>query len=285
MKLLNKLKIGYWNVGVIEESLEKIMEDNQYTIRWMKHRYRDRFFADPFLYKLDEKKYYILAEELIFKENKGNIVLLIVERRTMRLVGRRIIINDKFHLSYPNYTDGRIIAENYRSGALYSYTFKGERIEKEMLLNVPVIDPTFVDYNGSKWLFGTTKENEADANQKLSIFCEKDGKYVPHSLNPVKIDVRSSRPGGKFFWFKGELYRPAQNCEHLYGEDIRIMKVRQLDGEKYVEEECKTISSHNCRRFKDGLHTFNVYDGVILVDGFEYEIHPIQKLRNKFAGV
>ena len=85
MKFIDKFRIGYWNVGVIEKSIESVMSDESYEIRWMKHRYKDRFFADPFLHHQDESHYYILAEELIFAKRKGTIVLLKVNKRTMKL--------------------------------------------------------------------------------------------------------------------------------------------------------------------------------------------------------
>ena len=57
------LTTGYWNVGVIESPIEDIMKSESVSIRWMKHKYKDRFFADPFLFKADPDYYYIFAEE------------------------------------------------------------------------------------------------------------------------------------------------------------------------------------------------------------------------------
>ncbi len=283
MKLFDKFKIGYWNVGIIEKSIEDIMNNESYSIRWMKHSYKDRFFADPFLYKYNENYYYIFAEEFIFTKAKGTIVLLKIDRTTMKLIKRKEIIEDNYHLSYPNYENGYIIAENYKSGGLYRFSFEGESIKKELILNVPLIDPTFVKFNGNIWLFGTTKEEKDAPNKKLNIFYEKNGKFIPHRMNPVKIDINSARPGGHFFWYKGELYRPAQSSEHLYGENIHIMKVKQLDETTYVEELFKIISSHESKRYNLGLHTFNVCDSFIIVDGFGYSIQIWQKIRNKLA--
>lgn len=284
MKFINKFRIGYWNVGVIEKSIESIMAGEEYEIRWMKHYYKDRFFADSFLHHQDEKYYYILAEELIFIKKKGTIVLLKIDKKTMKLIQRTEMIADDYHLSYPNLENGAVIAENYKSGCLSRFTFEGETVKKTKILDIPLIDPTFVNYQGRKWLFGTTKDQEMDSNCKLSIFVEKDGEYIPHVNNPVKVNVNSARPGGKFFWYKGELYRPAQNCEHLYGEDIQIMRITQLDEEGFSEEYVKTVSSHSSSKFNLGLHTFNVYDNCVVVDGFEYSIQFLQKVINKLAG-
>ena len=284
MNLKRKFQIGYWNVGIIENSIQEIMEGKYYNIKWVKHNYKDRFFADPFLYKIDDDNYYILVEELIFSKGKGTIVLLTVDRDSMKLITRKEVFEDEYHLSYPNYWDGVVVAENYQSGGLYKFYIEENPVRKELILDNPLIDPTFVNFNGRKWLFATTKNEPDDPNKKLSIFYEKDGKFIPHKNNPVKNDIRTARPGGHFFEYKGNIYRPAQNSEHLYGEDIKIMKLVDLDEKKFHEEEVMTISSHSLEHFNLGLHTFNVENGFVVVDGFEYSINIVQKIKNKIVG-
>lgn len=284
MGLKNKFRVGYWNIGFIENSIEEIIERKSYHIRWVRHNYKDRFFADPFIYRSDDINYYILAEELIFIQKKGRIVLLTIDKKTMTLIDRKLVIEDEAHLSYPNYEDGIVVAENYKSGGLYSFYIEETPIRKELITEIPLIDPTFVDHNGKRWLFATTRENADDPNKKLSIYVEKNGKFVPHKKNPVKIDIHSGRPGGKFFHYKGSLYRPAQNCEHIYGEDVKIMKILRLDEEDFIEEEFMTISSHHLDRYNLGLHTFNIGNGFVVVDGFEYSTQIVQKIKNKLAG-
>lgn len=284
MNLKRKFRIGYWNIGIIENSIEEIMNGKKYNIRWVRHHYKDRFLADPFIYKHDEENYYILAEELIFSRGKGTIVLLTVNRKTMKLIARKEVFEDENHLSYPNYENGTVVAENFKSGGLYRFYIEENPVRKELILDQPLIDPTFVEYNGKKWLFATTKEDVDDPNRKLSIFVEKNGKFVSHKKNPVKDDIKTARPGGKFFEYKGNLYRPAQNSEHIYGEDIRIMKILRLDEEDFQEEEVMTISSHDLDQYNLGLHTFNVGDDYVVVDGFEYSTQIIQKIKNKLTG-
>lgn len=98
------------------------MQSESVNIRWMKHKYRDRFFADPFLFKADPDYYYIFAEEYEFVKKKGIIVLLKINRSTMQLEDKHTVIDDDFHLSYPFPEDDCIITENYKSGALHKFT-------------------------------------------------------------------------------------------------------------------------------------------------------------------
>lgn len=277
MLLKSKLMEGIWNVGVIDATIDEIMEGSAYSIRWMKHHYHDRFFADPFLYDEDTEEYKILAEEYKFYDRIGRIVLLTIKKKNMKLVKKEYVIKEPYHLSYPNYENGVIVPESYKSGSLYSYTIGEKKLEKKIIADYPLIDPTFVMYDGKEWLFATTRESDSmDAQRMLSIFYFQDGKYVPHKKNPVKVDVKTSRPGGKFFVYNNELYRPAQNCTHFYGEDIRIMKVMNLDVDNYDEEEFITINTGNTSKYK-GLHTFNIAKNTIIVDGY-YESATLMKI-------
>ena len=157
-----------------------------------------------------------------------------------------------------------------------------ESFKKEKILDIPLIDPTFLEYNGNRWLFGTTKEKTIDANSKLSIFIEKDGILIPHKSNPVVNDIHTARPGGKFFLYNGDLYRPAQSCEKMYGEHINLMKITSLTEDKYEEELVKSINSHNSKRFNLCLHTFNTYKNFAVVDGYEYSIQIKQRIKASF---
>ena len=282
MNIPKFLRIGYWNVGVIKSPIGDIMKSESVNIRWMKHKYKDRFFADPFLFKADPDYYYIFAEEYEFVKKKGIIVLLKINRSTMQLEDKHTVIDDDFHLSYPFPEDDYIIAENYKSGALHKFTIDKNTltaVKKEKILDVPLIDPTFLEYNGNRWLFGTTKEKTIDANSKLSIFIENDGKFIPHKSNPVIDDIHTARPGGKFFWYNGDLYRPAQSCEKMYGEHINLMKVTCLTEDKYEEELVRSVDSHNSKRFNLCLHTFNTYEDFAVVDGYEYSVQIRQRIK------
>lgn len=282
----DKFLIGAWNVGVIECSIEDIFNDlNSFKIRWVKHNYIDRFFADPFLEKQDEMNYFILAEEYLFYERKGKIVRLTVEKKSMKLIDKEIILNDKYHLSYPYVSGEYIIPEGYRSGATYAYKKceDGCSYEKIKLLNTGLIDQTFLKHNGKSWIFATTAEpKKADALSKLSIFYkDKDSKFIPHKLNPVKNDIKTSRPGGMFFIYRGELYRPTQDSEKRYGHLIRIMKINRLTEDEFKEEEVMALSSEKFPPYNMGFHTFNVYDNCIIVDGYrEYHSYLLKPFFN-----
>ena len=268
--MFEKFLLGIWNVGIIEQPISVVLGDHSKTsIRWVKHHYKDRFFADPFLYSADEENYYILVEEFPFYTHKGYISLLTVNRKTMKLKKKEPWIKEPWHLSYPFVYKGKVIPEAYRSGKVYAYECRdGQAPVKMEVFPTGLIDQTFLEYGGFEWIFATDKE---DALGGLKIYYRKnaDKEWKAHSQNPVKKDITCARPGGHFFEIDGALYRPVQDSEERYGRRIRIMRVDKLTPEEFEEKEVATFSSDNYPPYNMGFHTFNVERDVVVVDGYQ----------------
>ena len=64
MGLLEKAYYQTWNIGFIESSSREIVASNDSLLRvhWLKHNYKDRFFADPFVLSVDENVINVLVE-------------------------------------------------------------------------------------------------------------------------------------------------------------------------------------------------------------------------------
>ena len=60
------------------------------------------------------------------------------------------------------------------------------------------------------------------------------GPWKPHKRNPVKSDVRNSRPAGRLFYWNGDLYRPAQDSSQRYGYAMSINRVLRLTPDEFV---------------------------------------------------
>ncbi len=268
--MLKRFLLGVWNIGIIERSVQALMANKEdYTIRWVKHKYKDRFFADPFLYKVDDKNYYILVEEFPFYANIGYISLLTVNRKTMKLIKKERWIEEPWHLSYPFVYKGQIIPEAYRSGKVYAYDLPATQVEnKKTIFESGLIDQTFLEYNGYEWIFATDKENALGG---LKIYYREVGteQWQAHTKNPVKEDVTNSRPGGHFFEMDGVLYRPVQDSQERYGRKIRIMRIDKLTVDEFEETEVAVFDSDKFPPYNKGFHTFNVEDGFIVVDGYK----------------
>ena len=93
------------------------------------------------------------------------------------------------------------------------------------------------------------------------------GPWMPHALNPIKMDVRSSRPAGTPFVYEGKLYRPTQDCSETYGGMITICHVKRLSPTEFEEEEISKIKPYQDSPYPDGLHTISSIGNMTIIDG------------------
>lgn len=281
MGWMNKLKVVVWNIGFIENDFSSIIDKDNFKIKWMQHKYKDRFFADPFLLSEDEYSYTVLAEEYLFVEAKGKIVKLVVDKKNKELLKRELLLETEYHLSYPFIDDKCLYPEQNASGKWKKYNKNG--VEISICADLPLIDATIFNDGVEKWIFASKiEEDKIDSNRKLFRYRLCEGRVDSDSEILIKDNFKGARPGGAFFKYKGKWYRPAQvSSENVYGEAIQIYEVLDCSLTGYREKLIYTITSNKEERFNKGLHTFNVYDDVIIVDGFEMQTHPIQKIKNK----
>ena len=91
-----------WNIGFCEQLTENFLRYKTLNkIKWLKHPYTDRWFADPFILDVTENEIVVLVEECHIENPKGIISELIVDRRSMRLKKRYELLSLETHLSYP----------------------------------------------------------------------------------------------------------------------------------------------------------------------------------------
>ena len=282
--ILNKLKIVVWNVGFIDMQIEDFLQSNgKYHIEWMKHSYNDRFFADPFLLNEDEKNYIILAEEYLFSEGKGRIVRLTVDKKSKMLRSNERLIDTKYHLSYPFVYNDEIIVEQQKSGKWISYDKTGKK--RRIVAELGLIDATILNDGENEWVFATRIVKEkAEALRKLYRYKLIDGKVDNDSEMLVKENLIASRPAGNFFKINDSWYRAAQtSTETVYGESVSICKIIENNENEFAEKPVMVVNSHNEKRFNLGMHTFNPYKRTIIVDGFEMQSHPLQKVQYRLS--
>ena len=72
-----------WNIGFIQNRLENILHGESLEVGWMKHSYKDRWFADPFILDVTDDIIHVLAEEFYKPIKRGRIAHLIIDRNTL----------------------------------------------------------------------------------------------------------------------------------------------------------------------------------------------------------
>ncbi|MGI6140544.1 MAG: glycosyltransferase [Caldicoprobacterales bacterium] len=271
-RFLSKFKIQTYNIGIIQSSCQDILDNlSEMKIVWLKHRFKDRFFADPFLLWQDDINYHILAEEFIFWEGKGKITLLTADKKSFSLKEKQTIIEEPYHLSYPFCEEGgkTVLVESCAAGKSFEYHLSEDRrtvLKKELVANVGLIDQTKLKKDGIEWLFATDASSPLS---KLNLFYRYTPAqcFIPIESNPIKNDIRTARPAGRFFSYDNKLIRPVQDSENRYGYCIRLMEVLNLDMRGIAEREIACIKSENNPPFNETFHTFNVYENFVIVDG------------------
>lgn len=234
---------------------------------------KDRFWADPFP-ALHEGHHWILFEERI-SSGPGRIAA--VEVGPSGVIGTPIpVLERPYHLSYPfifewegaTYmvpeTEENRTVELYRAEAFPTRW----TLDRVLLSGVRAVDSTLAQIDGRWWMFVNIAESdEAPLDDELHLYSADSplGPWLAHPRNPVKSDVRSARPAGRPFRFRGAWYRPSQDCSGRYGAAVVVNRITRLDETAYTETELGRLLPA-WRPNLVGTHTLNAGGGLTVID-------------------
>ena len=111
-----------------------------------------------------------------------------------------------------------------------------------------------------------------------------DGPWRPHWLNPLKIDVTSSRPAGPLFERDGMLLRPAQDCSGTYGAAVVLHRIVELTPDRFEEVRLGRIGREIDGPYPHGFQTLNALGERCMVDGKRTVFDPTWILRGRAHG-
>ncbi len=235
---------------------------------------KDRFWADPFPVKVGDK-YFIFVEEYLYERGRAHISVIEMDGRGAAKDPVKVLERD-YHLSYPFILEWRgeyyMIPEtsDNKTVELYrcvSFPYEWE-LERVLLESSNPVDATLVEIDDLWWMFVNISVGGVSKNwDELHLFYSESpfGPWRPHRRNPVKSDVRCSRPAGRLFRVNGDLYRPAQDCSKHYGYGMSINRVMQLTPDDFYEEEVSKILPEWEKKII-GTHTLNSYDDITVID-------------------
>lgn len=283
---MDYIKATKYNIGFVDGNLETLIAGEPMKVNWMKHSYKDRWFADPFIFDVTDDEIIVLVEEWYDPIQRGRISKLVVDRSTFELRHLKVMIDEGLHLSFPaierNGNDIFIYPERagtYLDG--YKYNEKEDAFEKVgRVSNLPLTDSVITDLFGQRLLFSTKMP---DANGKeLGVYSWDDAKQEFVPLDYCFFDENISRMAGNFFMCKGKIYRPAQVCIKSYGDAVSIQEVTYTD-ERWKYKELRRLYSPN-PDLDLGFHSFNTYKDIIVVDALGYRkpklCHFLKYLKN-----
>jgi len=292
-KYSDKLFLKQWGLGFMRGNIADIIRNKKtgLSFDWLSLEDKGISQADPFIFKTDDGRINILFESVSTLSLDGKISLMVCNEDLVPIF-QKVILETKDHLSYPFVykENGRIYVfpENAFSGSLNCYEFDPAQrsfIHKKEIIKAPLLDSTILKYNNKYWLFATMLGD--GYNSDLHIFYSDSllGTYTPHAGNPVKQMLDGARPAGNFIEVDGEVYRPAQNCSNYYGESMTINKITKLTTTEFSEEEYMVIEPNKNDEFNYGIHTINVVDDIIIVDGQKSYFQPVQQLSRKLKNI
>ena len=231
---------------------------------------KDKFWADPFPVRF-EGKYFVFFEEYLFKDDKAHIS--VIELSKSGASEATPVLKRDYHLSYPfmlHWNDRYyMIPETAGNKTIEVYStdrFPHEwKLETVLFEGIAARDATLFEVEGVWWMFVAIADTEF--SDELHLYYSKSplGPWKPHAKNPVRSDVRNSRPAGRPFYWKGDLYRPAQDSSERYGYGMRINKVAQLTPTEFREEEVSQVLPQ-WRKDLRGTHTLNICDDLTIID-------------------
>lgn len=273
-QLIHYIKDTKYNIGFIDGNLKDVIEESRsIKVNWLKHTYKDRWFADPFILDVTDNEIWVLVEEWYDPINRGRISKLIIDKQTYKLKDILVLLELESHLSFPairRAQDGiYIYPENSVTGKLteYKYIPEKEKLEvSSVIANEALTDAIQTDIFGERFLFSTRLP---DANGKdLYIYQYSEKTKTFKEVSQYHYNENLSRSAGDFFRYGENVYRPSQVCIKSYGDAVSIQEVNYSNGQ-YSEKEIRRIYSPH-PDLDLGFHTFNTYKGVIVVDGVGY---------------
>jgi len=237
------------------------------------------FYADPF-FSVDGKK--IRVEALNKKNGMGEII----ELNSLSLINEGVILKG-CHFSYPYsiYDNGGefLIPEVASHSGPFMCNMSETNDRRQYLMGLEgyrIIDATIIFNNGFYYLFGELAENAADC---LSLFYSNElkGPYAPHPDNPIVIDPKSARMGGRIIVKDKKIYRFGQDNCYGYGDKITISEIEDLSPQSYSERPVAYLS------FKDakGPHTLDLISGDAVMDFYTDKFSVLAGYRRFLAKI
>jgi len=271
-----------WNVGVINKPIKDFVNNKEeLDIQWLAPTPPGHFRADPFAICHNEQ-ILLMVEDYNYSVGKGRVSAAAINPAGLNCVDiawHYDILDLPVHLSYPYIFshEGEIycVPETHELKKVMLYKMvemPAKWAEQAVLIeNFAAIDSTVFFYGSLWWLFCT--DADTDSCSKLYAWYADDitGPWLPHKANPIKSDVRSSRPAGTPFLGNGQLYRPAQDCSLTYGGRIVINRIVTLTTTEFCEEQVNVVEPVKNSPYRDGLHTVCQLGSCTIVDSKKEE--------------
>jgi hypothetical protein len=260
---------------------------------WRKVPDDGTFHADPFPLTVGGDDY-VLFEKYDPTQKRGLIAAARLDEWILpAAMDERTAVDLGCHMSYP----AVFTYEGQMYCAPETHVLGGLRILKmgsdpwhwtpaaHILPDIPLIDATLMEHEGLWWLMATLSGSASDTDLHVWHSPSPFGPWAPHRLNPVKSDVRSSRPAGNLIRLNDRLYRPAQDCAKGYGMAVVMNEIIHLDQDRFIERAINRFEPAQTWQYPNGLHTFNMCADGVVIDAKRRAVRGLSPLKNLLSRV
>lgn len=243
--------------------LEEIFKNNDYI---KIEAPKDKYYADPQLFKFGSKTYIFFEE---YDYIKGVISCISVDD-DMNISKPIKVLEQPYHLSFPYiFSDGQkifMVPETSKNGTIELYISDRFPLKwtkyHTILTGVWASDTVIFELNGIWWLFTTIRDSHNFTIMYSFDLLSKQ--WLHHNFN--NTDKLHGRMAGAVFRHNGKLIRPVQCCIPKYGYCVIFYEITTLSRTNYVEKEVGRFFPN----WEDGIigtHTFSVSENLIVFDG------------------
>ena len=276
-KLRNKAYQTRYEIGFLPFDAT-IFKNDKHILhpKLIKNPPKDKWYADPFLLEIYKDRFVLLVEEYRY-EAIGRVARLEVDRRTLKIVDEKILLDLPTHLSFPNYfrkgDDVFVYPENSASGALNIYKYDKENqklVFQHCLVKEPLVDATIFSNKNGYYISAIVAQpqeillNGGGYDMKIFHSDVLDGPFT--FLQNVHFNDNIGRNGGGIINYNGNQFRIAQDCTTSYGYSMEIQKVEMSDDNLFSFKTQSRIVPQRCHY---GTHTLNINKEWIVVDVYK----------------
>lgn len=273
-----------WNIGVLPQPLATLLDARpNLNVRWLPPPAVGQSRTTPYGWTREGTLHVLYGK---FQRSAGkSVIARIRPKRDNNLKRSRTVLEATGTLTHPFLVEHEgqvhVLPEQLHAGRVDLYTLDAEGASLQFtntLLQEPLCSPTLFPHGDRWWLLGTDPRQPDTVLQAFHA-PRLEGPYVPHLLNPVKLDVRSARPGGTPFLADGALWRPARNAG-IPGGGICFNRIQVLTPDRFEEEVVKCIGPLP-GPWSDGIRTLSAVGGLTLMDGLRRPNGPTTKPKER----
>ena len=265
------LAYGHYSMSVLTDGLS----NGNYTI--VKNPYKNKWFADPFIYKDSLEQLELFVEEFDYSIGRGRIGHIVISKQTNKIEKLSIILEKDTHLSFPVIyrINGKVYVhpENSASGKSYMYRYDEEKdklVEPVEVLAEPVTDAIIEEKDGHFEMYAT---KVPVPNGKELFVYKADSLFGLYEYKESwMFDKAYARMAGMFVKLvDGQIIRPAQDCDGGdYGQAVHFMQ-----GKRVVSSLVPPAARYA------GLHTFNTLGSTFIVDLKRYDYPWLYRMKTR----